>query len=347
MITISLCMIVKNEEKVLKRCLDSVADLMDEIIIVDTGSSDRTKEIAGVYTDKVYDFQWVDDFSKARNFSFSKATMEYIYVADADEVLEEDSRRKFYQLKKTLLPEIDVVQMYYCNQLLHNTTYNFDKEYRPKLYKRLRTFQWIEPIHEKVIIEPVIYDSEIEIVHLPINNHAPRDFKGFLKMIESGNHISAHLHRMYAKELFISGEKKDFFSAKSFFLSSIEDTDRSIEEIQEAACVLTKIFRLEKDTHNMFKYALKNIVLGSSAEVCYEIGRYFFDLKEYGEACNWFYNGAYETESILNIKYSCEKPRKKLMECYLILSEQEKERGNKSLEENYKKLIEEMQLEIK
>ena len=81
MITISLCMIVKNEEKVLARCLDSIADLMDEIIIVDTGSSDNTKEIAKKYTDKIYDFAWIDDFSAARNYSFSKATKEYIYVA--------------------------------------------------------------------------------------------------------------------------------------------------------------------------------------------------------------------------------------------------------------------------
>ena len=85
MITISLCMIIKNEEAVLARCLNSILELMDEIIIVDTGSTDRTKEIAAKYTDKIYDFAWNSDFSAARNFSFSKATMDYIYVADADE----------------------------------------------------------------------------------------------------------------------------------------------------------------------------------------------------------------------------------------------------------------------
>ena len=67
MITISLCMIVKNEESVLARCLDSVASMMDEIIIVDTGSTDRTKEIAAQYTSRIYDFTWWDDFSDARN----------------------------------------------------------------------------------------------------------------------------------------------------------------------------------------------------------------------------------------------------------------------------------------
>ena len=144
MITISLCMIVKNEEKVLARCLDSIADLMDEIIIVDTGSSDNTKEIAKKYTDKIYDFAWIDDFSAARNYSFSKATKEYIYVADADEVIDADNHRKLAELKEVLIPEIEIVQMRYCNQLTNGTAYNFDEEYRPKLYKRcMKWFVWI------------------------------------------------------------------------------------------------------------------------------------------------------------------------------------------------------------
>ena len=63
MCTISLCMIVKNEESVLARCLDSVRGIADEIILVDTGSTDATKDIARRYTDKVFDFVWVDDFA--------------------------------------------------------------------------------------------------------------------------------------------------------------------------------------------------------------------------------------------------------------------------------------------
>ncbi|WP_073023350.1 tetratricopeptide repeat-containing glycosyltransferase family 2 protein [Lutispora thermophila] len=87
MIPISLCMIVKNEEANLDKCLNSIGDYVDEIIVVDTGSKDKTKEVAYKYTDKVYDFDWVDDFSKARNFSISKATNDWILVLDADEFL--------------------------------------------------------------------------------------------------------------------------------------------------------------------------------------------------------------------------------------------------------------------
>ncbi|MCW6077012.1 glycosyltransferase, partial [Clostridium sporogenes] len=84
---ISLCLIVKNEEETLLKCLDSAKNIAQEIIIIDTGSTDRTKEIALNFTDKVYDFTWCNDFSKARNFSISKASNDWILVLDADEVV--------------------------------------------------------------------------------------------------------------------------------------------------------------------------------------------------------------------------------------------------------------------
>lgn len=72
MISISLCMIVKNEEAVIGRCLDSIRGIADEINIVDTGSVDQTKDIVSRYTDRIFDFEWIDDFAAARNFRFSR-----------------------------------------------------------------------------------------------------------------------------------------------------------------------------------------------------------------------------------------------------------------------------------
>lgn len=129
MITISLCMIVKNEEPVLARCLDSVASMMDEIIIVDTGSTDRTKEIAAQYTSRIYDFTWCDDFSAARNYAFSLATMDYIYCPDADEYLDLENQRRFLRLKGALLPEIEIVQMNYITPPDFNTVQNCKKSH--------------------------------------------------------------------------------------------------------------------------------------------------------------------------------------------------------------------------
>ena len=107
MITVSVCMIVKNEERVLKRCLDSLAGLYDELIVVDTGSTDNTKKIASEYTDRIYDFEWVQDFSAARNYSLSFATCDYIYVADADEVIDEENRKRFMAVKEVMDPQVE------------------------------------------------------------------------------------------------------------------------------------------------------------------------------------------------------------------------------------------------
>nr|WP_318010822.1 glycosyltransferase family 2 protein [Bacillus sp. RAR_GA_16] len=102
MVSISLCLIVKNEEAVLGTCLHSIHDIVDEINIIDTGSDDKTKEIAKSYQANIYDFTWVNDFAKARNFAFSKATKEYILWLDADDVFLEEDRQKLKRLKETL-----------------------------------------------------------------------------------------------------------------------------------------------------------------------------------------------------------------------------------------------------
>ncbi len=98
--TVSLCMIVRNEEENLPRSLMSVKSLVDEMILVDTGSTDRTREIARAFGAKVYDYEWADDFSAARNFSLSKATGKWIFILDADEVISEVDRSRLTQIVK-------------------------------------------------------------------------------------------------------------------------------------------------------------------------------------------------------------------------------------------------------
>lgn len=84
---LSLCMIVKNEELNLESCLKKAAPFVDEIVIVDTGSTDKTKIIAAKFTDKIYDFKWCYDFAEARNYSILKATNDWVLVLDADEFI--------------------------------------------------------------------------------------------------------------------------------------------------------------------------------------------------------------------------------------------------------------------
>ncbi len=335
MITVSACLIVKDEEKVLARCLDCVQRVADEIIIVDTGSKDRTKEIAGNYTNLIYDFPWVDDFSAARNFSFSKASMDYLYVADADEIIEEEQIHNFLRLKETLLPEIEIVQMYYCNQLEFNTTYNFDKEYRPKLYKRVREFRFYDPLHEAVRLDPVIYDSEIEIIHKPLSNHAPRDFAVYQKIIARGEKLSGKLRSMYARELFIAGEDRDFMDAYSYFYDTLLCAAFSLSELKQCQCVLARSARVQQLDQEFFKVCLKNVAGGeASAEICYELGEYYRQHGDDSEAILWYYNAAFETEAELNLHYQGDYPLNQLALCYHNL-------GNKEEALKYEKLRDE------
>ncbi|WP_297416981.1 glycosyltransferase [Clostridium sp.] len=328
MISISICLIVKNEEAVLSRCLDSLKGVGDEIIIVDTGSTDNTKKIASKYTNKIFDFEWIDDFSAARNFAFSKANKDYIYSADADEVIDKENHKKFMNIKQVLLNEIEIVQMKYTNQLEHGTTYNFNTEYRPKLFKRLRTFTWIDSIHETIRIEPVIYDSDIEIIHMPICNHSCRDFKIFLKIMQKGEKLSSRLLSMYAKELFISGKASDFALALEYFEGVLYDEERSNDEIKYAICVIAKGYRLNNDEYNFLKTCMKGIADKPCSELCYELGEYYYKLKDYSEAIIWYYNAAFETGSFLNIHYNGDYPLKRLGECH-------KEIGNEDEAKNY------------
>lgn len=335
MVTISLCMIVKNEEKVLERCLDSIYDLMDEVVIVDTGSTDKTVEIAKRYTKNIYRFAWVNDFSAARNFAFSRASCEYIYSADADEVLNEENRERFRRLKETLMPEVEIVQMYYGNQLSHGTVYNYDRELRPKLFKRQRSFQWIEPVHETVRLLPVVFDSDIEITHLPGESHAGRDLAIFEAMVQRGEPLSGRLFTMYAKELLIAGDPERIARAEEFFTRAADDGQIEPERMKEALCVVVRSARLRGDALKMYRYSMKGVTDEGISEVCYELGEYYFLQKDYVEASIWYYNAAYETASILNIHTGGDLPLKRLSQCYEELGEEGQARQYRLLAEEW------------
>lgn len=308
MASISVCMIVKNEEAVLKRCLDSLEGIADELIIVDTGSTDRTKEIAALYTSRIYDFTWIHDFAAARNFAFSKATKEYIYSADADEVLEETDRKKFLQLKQVLLPEIEIVEMIYVNPTDCNMVYNFTREPRPKLFKRLREFRWIDPIHETVALAPLVYSSDIEIQHRPQSMHSGRDFEALQRELKRSGRLSERLYSMYAKELFISGTEQDFLEAAPWFEKRLEQDDITMDARTEAVCVLAKHCALQQKQE-----AVLSMVLEAVSGTCMPAAELFYLLAEYYEAAGnqeaailWYKKAAMEAECYVCITYGGE-----------------------------------------
>ena len=307
MASISVCMIVKNEEAVLARCLDSLREIADEIVIVDTGSTDRTKDIAANYTSRIYDFAWIHDFAAARNFAFSKATKDYIYSADADEVLEETDRQKFLQLKQALLPEIEIVEMIYVNPEDCNMVYNYIKEPRPKLFKRLREFRWIDPIHETVALNPLVYSSDIEIQHRPQSMHSGRDFEAMQRELKKTGYLSERLYSMYAKELFISGTKSDFEAAASWFEQRTSQATTT-EARTEAICVLAKYYAMEQKQEQLLSVILNEVALNPApaAELFYLLGEYYEALDKLEEAILWYKKAALDAECYVCVRYGGE-----------------------------------------
>lgn len=336
MVSISVCMIVKNEERHLARCLDSLKEIADEIIIVDTGSHDATKQIAARYTRDIYDFEWTDDFSLARNFAFSKASMDYIYTADADEVLDSENIGKFKLLKAALLPEIEIVNMTYVNRMENNTVYNFEKELRPKLYKRLREFQWVDAVHETVRLEPIIFTSDIEILHRAHGDHSARDFTLLKKTFEKSGTLSEKLIDMYAKELFICGSDEDFLNAEGIFTALYESVGEE-EMLIKILCVLARIYRLRDDKDNFFNVCLKANCNPAVCEISNELGEYFYNKNDFENAAEWFF-ASLDGESELDIRSHGKIPNGRLADCYDALYRQTGNEDFKRLSEQYKGL---------
>ncbi|MBB5324273.1 glycosyltransferase involved in cell wall biosynthesis [Anoxybacillus tepidamans] len=146
---LSLCMIVKNEEKVLQRCLDSVYGIVDEIVIVDTGSTDSTKDIALKYTKKVYDFEWTNSFADARNFAQQQATGEWILVLDADEYVERANLQEMIDVLKQTDESVEAYDV---------VIYNFMGVYgervlqhrHTRIYRNSPHLRYVRAIHEQL-----------------------------------------------------------------------------------------------------------------------------------------------------------------------------------------------------
>ena len=160
--TISLCMIVKNESKVIGRCLDSVKNLVDEIIIIDTGSKDNTKKICSRYTTKIYNYEWQNDFSAARNFSFSKASGDYIMWLDADDIIPSKSLKKLLKIKDNLTADTYMLR-YDVSFINSKPSFSF---YRERILKNCSNAKWTGCVHE--CIEPF---GKIEKLDISIEHH--------------------------------------------------------------------------------------------------------------------------------------------------------------------------------
>lgn len=287
---ISLCMIVKNEEDCLNNCLSSVHDLVDEIIIVDTGSTDKTIDIAKNYTDKIYKFKWIDDFSKARNYSFSKATKEYIFWLDADDIIEEKEREKFKEFKKNIDSNIDIYRMKYI--------YSKDSEGKPtliqlkdRIYKRKNNYIWHSPIHEYITPFGKIKNTDIIITHNKQAIHdKERNMRIFNKMIKEGYKFNIREEYCYASEFFYGKKyEKAIELYEKFKDKYIVDFDNNYFYINFALIDLAKSYIKTKNYNNAIDTLLTYMKFNTPTPVCLnELAYIYTHLEKYDIANFWY-----------------------------------------------------------
>jgi glycosyltransferase involved in cell wall biosynthesis/Tfp pilus assembly protein PilF len=176
--TISCCMIVKNEEAFLEQCLKSVKDYVDEIVIVDTGSTDQTVDIARKYTDKVYFHPWEGSFSKARNQAMSYATKDWIFQIDGDEEMLEGGGQKLRQAVREAgdadIIYVNIISTYSAGR--KTARHNFER-----LFKNNGVIHYEGIVHNRVVGGRSAKTSQIELMHYGYNVDEKKAHEKFLR----------------------------------------------------------------------------------------------------------------------------------------------------------------------
>lgn len=317
-VTVSLCMIVKNEESTLERCLDSVSGLVDEIIIVDTGSTDRTKEIALRYTDKVADFIWVNDFAKARNYAFSLATQEYLLWLDADDILLPADAEKFSILKSALEWDTDAVSMNY--NLAFDEHGNVSSSLtRNRLVKRENGFRWIGIVHEYLEVSGKVQRSDISITHGRVHGNSDRNLNIYESRHAAGEIFSTRDLYYFANEL---REHKQWSKAISFYEMFLQQVDSWIEDRINACGSLSDCYRELGNEQQAKAKALQSFSYDlPRAENCCRIGSLYLLENDFSKAIFWYKMASELTRPLDNyaiLQHACWSwlPHLQLCVCY-------------------------------
>lgn len=284
---ISLCMIVRDEELSLARCLDSVAGLFDETVIVDTGSVDSTRDIALRYTDKVYDFKWIDDFSAARNFAFSKASGDWLMWLDADDIIEPDDKKRLAAIIDRLDSERpDVVMLPYNVDFDENGRVLLSYE-RERIVRANSGFVFRGQVHEAITPRGKIIHGDAAVSHRKLRPNPPgRNLRIFEKLAASGKPLEPRMCYYFARELVSAGRLQE---AVKYFTLCAEDesawVENRISAFFELSDCLSKLGRPAESQTAL----LRTLSLGAPrADLCCEMGRRFLERNQLDAAKFWY-----------------------------------------------------------
>ncbi|MCM1367607.1 MAG: glycosyltransferase [Roseburia sp.] len=291
MATLSLCMIVKNESEVLARALGNARMYADEIIIADTGSSDNTVEIAKKYADAVYDFEWADDFSAARNFVASKATGDYWMWLDADDIVPDDAAAAIGRLMRKLSPSVDIVMLPYVLGLDERgkPLYSY---YRERIIKNRNGYFWSGRVHEAIALRGKVIRAAPSVLHAKPSTRrtGSRNLDIYKSMIAEGVELCPRERYYYARELFFNDE---IGAAAGEFKRFLEEPNGLAANKTDACLMLSRCYGRLGDKRRAFGALFDSFMYGlPTGEACCEIALLFFAGNDYKCAAYWFERAA-------------------------------------------------------
>ena len=272
---LSVCIIAKNEELVIERCLKSAMLFADEIILVDTGSTDSTKSIAHKFIDNIYDYKWNDDFSEVRNYAFSKANGDLIMWLDADDVVLEEDAEKIIKLKaKTSHPSA-----YFFEYVMVDENFNPTQTFRrERLFLKSSNPIWRDPIHEYVEIHGSSEIVDIKVYHKKERaNERGRNLKIYKKMIKNHQFFTPRQQFFYAREYYFLQKYNVAIRELKKFLKM--EGGWQINQVQ--ACLdISNCYELLGNLDFALDYAIKALKYDlPSGEVLFRLGDLFLKKK--------------------------------------------------------------------
>lgn len=281
---ISVCIIAKNEELVIERILHCAKQFADEIIVVDTGSTDATKNIAQQNGCRIFDFEWCDDFSKARNFAFSKARYDYMMWLDADDYITSDNIEKIIALKaRTTLADVYFMKYATAFDGRNQPTFCFMRE---RLVRNLPTYYFSDPIHEAITPSGKIEYTDIIIEHRKIKPSDPlRNLKIFEKLRDQDYKFTPRMQFYYANELFYNDKFTTAIETYNRFLSQPNTfIENRIQACLNRAKCYYKLSQLENALTSLYQSFVYDT---PRSEVLCELSLYLIREERYREALYW------------------------------------------------------------
>lgn len=280
--SLSVCIIVKDEEAVIARCLNCAMKFADEIIVVDTGSADNTVEEAKKFTDEIYFFEWCDDFASARNFAFSKAGKDYVMWLDADDVITDENCEKIKSLVQTA--DFDMAFLPYAAAFDgEKPTFTY---YRERIFKRAKNYKFSGAVHEAVAPEGKIIYSDAAVFHKKVKEGDPlRNLGIYQKMIASGERLDGRAKFYYGRELLFNNMRAEGIAVLENYLKG----DGWSENKAQACLDLYDAYTAEGDTKNAIDSVLKSFLYTPpKSRACCILGGYFFEANDIYSAIYWY-----------------------------------------------------------